>query len=44
MREENDMYRGVLERVDIVMNNPRGCEERYPSLDMDESCKFFFAH
>jgi len=37
MREENDMYRGVLERVDIVMNNPRGCEERYPSLDMDES-------
>ena len=31
------MYRGILGRVDIVMNNPRGCEERYPSLDMDES-------
>ena len=23
MKEENELFRGVLERVDVVMNNPR---------------------
>ena len=40
LKEENDVYRGIISRVDIVMNNPGGCEDHYPSLNMDEGCKF----
>ncbi len=42
LKTKDDLYRGVIDRVQIVMNNPRGCDEKYPRLDMDESCEYTY--
>ena len=31
-------FRGIIDRVEVVMKNKRGCED-FPYLDMDEHCK-----
>jgi hypothetical protein len=37
LKSEEDLYRGIIDKVNIVMNNPRGCKDKFPTLDMDES-------
>ena len=35
---EDASFRGTIDRLEVVMRNPRGCEG-YPHMDMDEQCK-----
>jgi len=36
----DENYQGQIEVVEVVMNNDRGCAEKYPSMNMDEQCEW----
>lgn len=36
---KDSTYQGVIREVEIELSNPKGCEDKYPKLDMDEHCK-----